>query len=67
MTEKRGGFYYKFSREKLSWWRSISPEKKLEWLEEANAFLQKAMTKEKRKIMDAFRKGELQINMDIKE
>lgn len=67
MKEQRGGFYYKFNREKLSWWRAIPPEKKLEWLEEANVFLQKALTKERRQIMEAFRKGKVRINVDIRE
>lgn len=53
------GFYYVVSEEKIRWWRAVPAKQKLEWLEEANNFLRKALSPEKQKIVEQFRKGEI--------
>ncbi len=51
------GFSYDVSADRIRWWRSVPPQQKLEWLEEANEFLRKALTPEKKRIVELFRKG----------
>jgi hypothetical protein len=59
-TKRTGkGYYYVVTEEKIKWWQSIPPEQKLEWLEEANNFLAEALSPEKRRVMELFRKGEI--------
>ncbi len=57
MTKK--GFSYKVSDEDLRKWISLSPEHKLEWLEEINRFLYHFAPEKSRKIMTKFRRGEI--------
>ena len=53
------GFSYDVSEERIRFWKSISAREKLEWLEEANNFLRKAFSPQKKQTMNKFRKGEL--------
>jgi hypothetical protein len=55
MIPKGNGFYYNVSLEKLRWWKAIPAQQKLEWLEEANAFLRLALSDEKKQIVKHFR------------
>lgn len=51
------GFYYDVSPDKIRWWKTIPHQQKLEWLEEANAFLRLALSDKKKRIMEQFRRG----------
>lgn len=53
------GFSYTVSDEKLKKWMALPAKMKLEWLEEVNEFLSKAMPEESKKIMAKFRKAEI--------
>ncbi|MDI6840036.1 MAG: hypothetical protein QMD71_04145 [bacterium] len=57
--ENRGGYYFYRSKEQLKEYMALPPEQKLEWLEEINRFLYKAMPLENRKICEKFRRGEI--------
>jgi hypothetical protein len=57
--QKRKGFSYTVSDEQIRKWRALSAEQKLEWLEQANAFINQALTPKRRAIMEKFRKGEI--------
>lgn len=67
MSTNKGGFYYKVSPEKINWWRSIPAKQKLEWLEDANSFLKIALSAEKRRIMERFRKGEINVRPNVSD
>ncbi len=57
LSDERKGFSYDVSEERIRWWISVPPKEKLEWLEEANEFLNKALSSEKRRAWELFRKG----------
>lgn len=67
MTSQRRGFYYKFSNDKIRWWKSVPAEQKLQWLEEANAFLRLTLSDEKKRIMERFRKGQSAAGAEAKD
>ena len=56
---KIGRTHYYCSDEKLKEYMNISAEDILNWLEEINEFLYKAMPRKNREIWQKFRKGEL--------
>lgn len=53
--ENRGRFCFTLDKEKLEQAYKLSPEMKLTWLEEANAFLNTFLSKEKRKTWERLR------------
>ena len=60
MSEKIGkGFRHTFSDEALKKWMDMPAEQKLEWLEEINIFLAKAVPEKNKEIIEKFRKGEI--------
>lgn len=46
-TKRKKAFSFRLSREKLKEFRGISSEDKLNWLEDANSFINEFLTKEK--------------------
>jgi hypothetical protein len=48
-----------YTREELRKWMSIPAKQKLEWLEEANNFVDKFLTVRKREMAERQRRGEL--------
>jgi len=53
---KKSSFALTLSRDKIKETYKLSPEEKLNWLEEANEFIDKALSPEKRRIwMENFR------------
>lgn len=56
---KKKGFSYYLEDEKLLEYLRLSPEMRLEWLEEINGFNRKALTGRRREIFEKFRKGEI--------
>ncbi|MCX6353967.1 MAG: hypothetical protein NTZ78_03550 [Candidatus Aureabacteria bacterium] len=46
-------------KEKIRQFRDCSPYAKLQWLEDANNFLLKALSKKKRQLWEKFRRGEI--------
>lgn len=57
--KKYKGYRYEISEEKIRHWLSLTPEQRLEWLEEINMFIQKYASDEAKRIMRKFRKGEI--------
>ncbi|MHB0914512.1 MAG: hypothetical protein ACYC5A_10895 [Thermoleophilia bacterium] len=53
------GYSYTVTREQIRRHMSLTPEQKLEWLEEANGFVDSFMTEQSRRIRDKLRRGEL--------
>lgn len=58
MKVRRNGFSYYLEDEKILEYLKMPPRARLEWLEEINLFNRKALTGERRKISEKFRKGE---------
>ncbi|MCK4352497.1 hypothetical protein KAW65_03720 [candidate division WOR-3 bacterium] len=56
---KKGGYSHYHSDEEIRKYMDWPAKTKLDWLEEINEFLYKAMPPENRKIMEKFRKGEI--------
>ena len=54
-----GGFAYTVTEEQVRKYLDVPAEKKLEWLQEANEFLAKALRGRRRAIWEAFRRGTL--------
>jgi hypothetical protein len=48
MAKKSKGFAFQLSKEKLLECHNLSAKDKLDWLEEANNFINEALTKEQR-------------------
>jgi len=59
MKKPRGGYSYFVTKEQIREWMRVPPEQKLQWLEEANKFLLKAMDPKAREIMEKLRRGEI--------
>ncbi len=63
MTDKSGfsrkGYRYHLSEEAILKFRKWSIQDRLIWLEEANRFMLKALSKEKKKVREELRKGTL--------
>ena len=53
------GFSYGISEDVLKKWIKLSPEQKLEWLEEINRFIYNFAPEKSKEIMQKFRKGEI--------
>ncbi len=53
--EGRGRFCFTLDKEKLEQTYNLSPEMRLTWLEEANAFVNTFLSKEKRKTWERLR------------
>lgn len=51
------GFRYVVSREEIRRFRALTPKEKLDWLEEANAFIDKFLPETSRRLHDKFRRG----------
>ena len=51
-------FSFELDHEKIKQGLRLSPKERLDWLEEANHFLQKALTPKQKKIWEKIRKGE---------
>lgn len=56
---RRGGFQHHPSDEKLREYARLTPKQKLEWLEEINRFLYRALPPDRKEIAQKFRRGEL--------
>lgn len=52
-----GGYSYTLTCEQIRKHLKLTPEQRLQWLEEANRFLYEAMDEKTRKIRDKFRAG----------
>lgn len=59
MNKAKGWTGFVLDREKIRRCMDVDPYWKLQWLEEANYFLLKAMSKKKREIWEKFRRGEI--------
>ncbi len=58
MTESTPrGYRYVVSREQIRKYMRLTPKQKLEWLEEANDFINKFLPEESRRIQEKFRRG----------
>ena len=53
------GYRYEVSEEKIRHWLSLTPEQRLEWLEEINIFIHSYAPQKAKKIIAMFRKGEI--------
>ncbi|MBN3032719.1 MAG: hypothetical protein JW873_01345 [Candidatus Saganbacteria bacterium] len=53
------GFRYVCNAEKMAEYRRLSPQQKLEWLEQMNRFLYDLMPKESKLAAERFRRGEI--------
>lgn len=53
------GYSYVVTIEQIRAYRAVSPEQKLQWLQDANEFLAKALTGKRREIWQKFRRGEI--------
>jgi hypothetical protein len=56
---KKKGFKYYLEDEKIIEYLKLSPVDRLRWLEEANRFIEIVLPKEKRKIWEKYRRGEI--------
>jgi hypothetical protein len=56
---KAGGFSYTYDEKTLKAYLALSLKDRLEWLEEANAFLYKFTPPKNREIWQKFRRGEI--------
>lgn len=54
---KRKGYSYKPSKENLEAFKGLSPEEKLQWLEDANEFVNTFVSPEKLALWNKFREG----------
>jgi len=54
-----GGFSYHVTDEQIEAYRKLPPEERLRWLEEAQEFIYKALSKEKWEILQKFRRGDI--------
>jgi hypothetical protein len=57
-TEKRKLVYYR-SMEEIRAYQKVPAHEKLMWLEQANMFLYRAMSRKAKRIREKFRKGKL--------
>lgn len=57
MKSKSKPFTYYRSLEEIRAYQKVPAHEKLKWLEEANIFLYRAMTKKAKKIREKFRRG----------
>ncbi|MEM2282667.1 MAG: hypothetical protein QXH26_03870 [Candidatus Hadarchaeales archaeon] len=53
------GFRYRVTKKTILNYLKLTPEQRLEWLEEINTFLYTFMPKQNREIMQKFRAGEI--------
>jgi len=53
------GYRYIVTDEQLRRYRKLTPKQKLEWLEEANAFVNKFLSERSRRLQRLFRRGEI--------
>lgn len=54
-----GGYSYHVTDDQIENYRKLPPEERLRWLEEAQEFMYKALSKEKWEILQKFRRGEI--------
>ena len=54
-----GGYSYAVTKEQIKKWQAVSPEMRLEWLEEINRFLYEAQSPKTREIWQKFRRGDI--------
>lgn len=54
-----GGYSYTVTKAQIKKHQSLTPEERMQWLEDANRFLHEAMTDEAKAKREAFRKGEI--------
>jgi len=57
--KKLGGYSYTLTKEQIEWFKSLSIEERLNWLEEANRFLWSAMSEKAKKIREKVRRGDI--------
>ncbi len=57
--ETKEGFRFKPDVEYIKQTMDMPAWSKLKWLEEANAFINEALSKKKRKLWEKFRRGEI--------
>ena len=54
-----GGFSYHVTDEQVEEYSKLPPEERLRWLEEAQEFIFKALSKEKWELLQKFRRGDI--------
>jgi hypothetical protein len=59
MIPQGKGFYYSVSQEAIADWRSLSVWDKLNWLREANDFIDKFAPQKAKKLQEQFRSGKI--------
>jgi len=59
MTAETRGYRHHHSDEELLRWSALPAEEKLQWLEEINEFLDRAMSAEAKEAARRFRRGEV--------
>lgn len=57
-TPEKGYTYY-VTDEQIERYRRLTPEQKLNWLEEANAFINKFLPERSRRMQQLFKEGKL--------
>jgi len=57
--EKGKGYRYVVTDEQIRKYSLLTPKQKLQWLEEANAFVNKFLPERSRKFQEMFRRGEI--------
>lgn len=58
-SETRKGYTYYVTDEQIERYRRLTPEQKLNWLEEANAFINKFLPERSRQLQKMFREGKI--------
>lgn len=54
-----GGYSYSVTAEQIRAWMRVPAARKLQWLEDVNRFLDKAMSRRAKRIQEMFRQGRL--------
>ena len=57
--KREKGYSYSYSEEKIEKFRKLSPQEKLEWLEQIMTFLSDFMPQRNKAIYEKLRKGEI--------
>lgn len=57
-TPEKGYTYY-VTDDQIARYRRLTPEQKLDWLEEANAFINKFLPERSRRLQKMFREGKI--------
>jgi hypothetical protein len=58
-SDQLKGFYYSLENEKIREYMKLTPEEKLQWLEEINQFTNLALNDRQREFREKLRRGEI--------